>query len=75
MPTAALTASGRKGMISAVVSRASVSVRARHPFVFTPAKIVQGERRTKRKAVQSERKGKIKNVSLYIAFSELQPAL
>ncbi|MCI7050019.1 MAG: hypothetical protein MR971_00430 [Bacteroidales bacterium] len=38
-------------------------------------KIVQGERRTKRKAVQSERKGKIKNVSLYIAFSELQPAL
>ena len=52
MPTAALTASGRKGIISAAVIIPKHEARARHPFVFTSgAKVVQGERIEKKKRV------------------------
>ena len=52
MPTAALTASGRKGIISAAVITPKHEARARHPFVFTSgAKVVQGERIEKKKRV------------------------
>lgn len=53
MPTAALSASGHKGIFSAVTDDAQTArtTQNRHPFVFTGTKIQQDKENTKRKTV------------------------